>query len=67
MAKWIAAEEASNRAGLRQGEGSPKASGLVLVRSPLLTSYYDWWRELVSSGRFDLKIPMIPFSGVTFV
>ena len=29
--------------------GCPKASGLVLVRSPLLTSHK--WRELVSSGR----------------
>ena len=29
--------------------GSPKASGLVLVRSPLLTSHK--WRELVPSGR----------------
>ena len=33
-----------------QGEDSPKkASGLVLVRSPLLTSHK--WRKLLSSGR----------------
>ena len=55
MAKWIAAEKA--KAGLygmqwyaptwREGprRGWPKASGLVLVRSPLLTSHK--WRELV--------------------
>ena len=37
------------RDGKNQEEDSPKASGLVLVRSPLLTSHK--WRELVSSGR----------------
>ena len=58
LAKWIAAEKA--RAGLRHTvvcpnmtgrikKRTPKASGLVLVRSPLLTSHK--WREFVSSGR----------------
>ena len=61
MAKWIAAEEA--RAGLRHAVVCPNVtgrtkkriaqnknlSGLVLVRSPLLTSHK--WRELISSGR----------------
>ena len=58
MAKWIAAVKA--RARLRHAvvcpnvtegprRGWPKASGLVLVRLPLLTSHK--WRELVSSGR----------------
>ena len=63
MAKWIAAEEA--RAGLRHAvvrpnvtvrtkeRIPPKASGLVLVRSPLSTSHK--WRELVSSGRLVCK------------
>ena len=57
MAKWIVTEKA--RAGLRHAvvcsnvtgrtirRGQPKASGLVLVRSPLLTSRKS--RELVSS------------------
>ena len=59
MAKWIVAEK--TKAGLRHAvvcpnvtgrtrRGWPKASGFVLVRSPLLTSHK--WRELVSSGRF---------------
>ena len=58
MAKWIAADEA--RAGLRHAVVCPnvmgrtkeriaQASGLVLVRSPLLTDHK--WRNLVSSGR----------------
>ena len=59
MAKWIAAEKA--KAGLRRSVVCPNVtgrtkemiaqskSGLVLVRSPLLTSHK--WRELVSSGR----------------
>ena len=55
MARWIATEKA--RAGLRHSVVCPNvmgrtkrriASGLVLVRSPLLTSHK--WRELVSSG-----------------
>ena len=59
MAKWIAAEKVTTglqhavvyvRARLEGSRrGKPKASGLVLVRSPLLTSHK--WRELVSSGR----------------
>ena len=56
--KWIAAEKP--KAGLRHAvvcpnvtgrtkeRIPPKASGLVLVRSPLLTSHT--WRELISSG-----------------
>ena len=58
MAKWIVAGK--TKAGLRHAVVRPnvtgrtkkriaKASGLVLVRSPLLTSHK--WRELVSSGR----------------
>ena len=60
MAKWIIAEK--NKAGLRHAVICPnvagrtkermiiaKASGLALVRSPLLTSHK--WRELVPSGR----------------
>ena len=58
MAKWIVAEQTN--AGLRHAVVCPnvtgrtkkriaQASGLVLVRSPLLTSYKC--RELVSSGR----------------
>ena len=55
MAKWIAAEKAKARLRhavvcpnvTREGprRGQPKASELVLVRSPLLTSHK--WRELV--------------------
>ena len=37
------------RDGKNQEEDKPKASGLVLVRSPLLNSHK--WHELVSSGR----------------
>ena len=59
MAKWILAEK--TKAGLRHAVVCPnvtgrtktriaQSSGLVLVRSPLLTSHK--WRELVSSGRF---------------
>ena len=59
MAKWIVAEK--TKAGLRHAVVCPnvtgrtkktrlnKASGLVLVRSPMLTSHM--WREHVSSGR----------------
>ena len=58
MAKWTVAEK--TKAGLqhavvcpnvtgRTRRGQPEASGLVLVRPPLLTSHK--WRELVSSGR----------------
>ena len=59
MAKWIAAERKpgldygmqlyarTSREGPRRGQ--PKASGLVLVRSPLLTSHK--WRDFVSSRR----------------
>ena len=58
MANWIAAEK--NKTGLRHAVVCPnvtgrtkeriaKASGLVLVRWPLLTSHK--WRELVPSGR----------------
>ena len=58
VAKWIATEK--NKAGLRHTvvcsnvtegprRGWPKASGLVLVCSPLLTSHKG--RELVPSGR----------------
>ena len=40
------------RDGKDQGEDIyPKARGLVLVCSPLLTSHKDKWRELLSSGR----------------
>ena len=37
--------------------GWPKASGIVLVRSPLLTSHT--WRELVSSGRFVCRCHVV--------
>ena len=52
------------RDGKDQGEDSPKASELVLVRLPLLSSHK--WRELVSSGRLFADV-MTSFSGVTFV
>ena len=65
MAKWIAAEKV--RAGLRHAilcpnvagrtkeRIAPKASGLVLVHSPLLSSHK--WRELVSSRRLVCRCP----------
>ena len=73
MAKLITAEKA--KAGLRHAvvcpnvtertkETYPKERGLVLVRSPLLTSHK--WRELVSSGRLVCRCHDV-FSGVTFV
>ena len=52
------------RDGKDQGEDSPKASGLVLVRSPLWTSHK--WRELVAPGVWFADV-MTSFSGVTFV
>ena len=55
--------------------GEPKASGLVLVRSPSLTSLK--WRELVSSGRLvcrchDVIFPwchvcLVSFSTYAFI
>ena len=45
------------RGGKDEGEDSPKASGLVLVRSPLLTSHK--WRELVSSGRMLCSLSLV--------
>ena len=57
------------RDGKNREEDSPnKASGLVLVRSPLLTSHK--WRELVSSERlvcryhgvFSLVLPLFCFA-----
>ena len=66
MAEWIPAEKA--KAGLRHAIVCPnvtgrteeriaKASGLVLVRSLLLTSHK--WRELVSSGRLVCKCHVV--------
>ena len=63
MAKWIAAEKKA-KAGLRHAvvcpnvTGSTKerraqSSGLVLVRSPLLTSHK--WSEFVSSGHLNCR------------
>ena len=52
------------RDGKNQGEDSPKASGLVLVRSPLLTS--DKWRELVSSGRLVRRCHDVFLWGILF-
>ena len=58
MAKWIVAEKTKavlrhaavcpNVTGKTKKKIAQKVSGLVLVRSPLLT--IDEWRELVSSG-----------------
>ena len=54
------------RDGKNREEDSPnKASGLVLVRSPLLTSHK--WRELESSERLVCRYHGFFFSGVTFV
>ena len=44
------------RDGKDQGEDWPKASELVLVRSPWTIS--QKWRELVSSGCFCLQMPL---------
>ena len=64
MAKWIAAEK--NKAGLRHAVVCPnvtgrteeriaqKATGLVLLRSPLLTSHK--WRELVPLRAVGLQM-----------
>ena len=49
------------RDGKDQGEDSPKASVLVLLRPPLSISHKR--SELVSSGRVDATLP---FSGVSF-
>ena len=72
MAKWIAAEKA--RAGLRHAvvcsnvtgktkKRMPKASGLVLVRSPQLIINSHKCRELVSLRAYVV----LSFSRVTFV
>ena len=74
MSKWIATAKA--RAGLRHAVVCPnvtgrteeriaQATGLVLVRSPLLTS--PKWRELVSSWRLISRYHIFIWFSVCFV